>query len=158
VRDGRGRPLYLFLQCQDVTAQRRAEEQLRQSEDRFRLLVEAVQDYAIFMLDPEGYVISWNAGAQRIKGYSSDEIIGRHFRVFYPDQARAIKHPEYELEVARTRGQYMEEGWRIRKDGSRFWASVVITAVHDQSGRLIGYAKVTRDMSEHRQVLLDAEQ
>jgi PAS domain S-box-containing protein len=158
VRDARGRPLYLFLQCQDVTAQRRAEEQLRQSEQRFRLLVEAVQDYAIFMLDPDGHVISWNAGAQRIKGYSSDEIIGRHFRVFYPDDARAIRHPEYELEVAKTRGQYIEEGWRIRKDGSRFWASVVITAVHDQSGELIGFAKVTRDMSEHRQVLLDAEQ
>jgi PAS domain S-box-containing protein len=157
VRDARGRPLYLFLQCQDVTAQRRAEEELRQSEQRFRLLVEAVQDYAIFMLDPEGRVMSWNAGAQRIKGYRSDEIIGRHFRVFYPEEAKEIEHPEHELLLARARGRYEEEGWRIRKDGSRFWASVVITAVYDSSGTLIGFAKVTRDMSERRQALLDAE-
>jgi PAS domain S-box-containing protein len=128
VRDARGRPLYLFLQCQDVTAQRRAEEELRQSEQRFRLLVEAVQDYAIFMLDPEGRVMSWNAGAQRIKGYRSDEIIGRHFRVFYPEEAKEIEHPEHELLLARARGRYEEEGWRIRKDGSRFWASVVLDA------------------------------
>lgn len=157
VRDARGRPLYLFLQCQDVTAQLRTEEQLRQSEQRFRLLVEAVQDYAIFMLDTEGRVISWNAGAERIKGYRGSEIIGRHFRVFYPEEVQASGHPEYELEIARTRGKYGEEGWRIRKDGSRFWASVVITAVRDQTGDLIGFAKVTRDMSERRQALLDAE-
>jgi PAS domain S-box-containing protein len=157
VRDARGHPLYLFLQCQDVTAQRRAEEQLRQSEQRFRMLVEAVQDYAIFMLDPEGRVSTWNAGAQRIKGYRSDEIIGQNFRVFYPEDVQVTGHPEHELEVARSRGQYEEEGWRIRKDGSRFWASVVITAVHDARGELIGFAKVTRDMTERRRALLDVQ-
>jgi PAS domain S-box-containing protein len=157
VRDARGRPLYLFLQSQDVTAQRRAEEDLRQSEQRFRLLVETVQDYAIFMLDPQGHVVSWNRGAQRIKGYRSDEIIGKHFRTFYPQEMRDIRHPENELELARERGVYEEEGWRIRKDGSRFWASVVITAIFDQDGRHVGFAKVTRDMSERRKMLIDAE-
>ena len=157
VRDARGRPLYLFLQGQDVTAQRRAEEDLRQSEQRFRLLVETVQDYAIFMLDPQGYVVSWNRGAERIKGYRSSEVIGQHFRIFYPQQQQDIRHPENELVLARERGVYEEEGWRIRKDGSRFWASVVITAVHDHDGKHIGYAKVTRDMTERRQMLIDAE-
>ena len=157
VRDARGRPLYLFLQGQDVTAQRRAEEELRQSEQRFRLLVEAVQDYAIFMLDPTGHVVSWNRGAQRIKGYRSHEIIGQHFRIFYPQEQQEIRHPENELAMASEHGVYEEEGWRIRKDGSRFWASVVITAVYDQDGKHIGFAKVTRDMTERRQMLLDAE-
>ena len=157
VRDARGRPLYLFLQGQDVTAQRRAESDLRQSEQRFRLLVEAVQDYAIFMLDPHGNVASWNRGAQRIKGYKSSEIIGQHFRIFYPQEMRDIRHPENELELAKRRGVYEEEGWRIRKDGSRFWASVVITAVYDQDGSHIGFAKVTRNIDERRQMLVDAE-
>jgi PAS domain S-box-containing protein len=157
VRDARGRPLYLFVQVQDVTAQRRAEEELRQSEQRFRLLVEAVQDYAIFMLDPQGHVVSWNRGAERIKGYRSSDIIGKHFRIFYPKEMQDIRHPENELELAKRRGVYEEEGWRIRKDGSRFWASVVITAVYDQEGNHIGFAKVTRDMSERRRMLLDAE-
>ena len=157
VRDARGRPLYLFLQSQDVTAQRRAEEKLRESEQRFRLLVQAVEDYAIFMLDPEGHVVSWNRGAQRIEGYKSSEIIGQHFRVFYPQEQRDIRHPEHELEVARSRGVYEEEGWRVRKDGSQYWASVVITAVYDQDGNHIGFAKVTRDIDERRQLLLEAE-
>lgn len=157
VRDARGRPLYLFLQSQDVTAQRRAEEELRQSEQRFRLLVEAVQDYAIFMLDPQGHIVSWNRGAERIKGYRSDEIIGQHFRVFYPKHMQDVHHPEKELELARAHGVYEEEGWRVRKDGSVFWASVVITAVYDQQGRHIGFAKVTRDIEERRKLLLDAE-
>ena len=157
VRDARGRALYLFLQAQDITAQRNAEEALRQSEERFRLLVEAVQDYAIFMLDPEGHISSWNAGAQRIKGYTADEIIGKHFRTFYPPDKQAIKHPEHELELAIANGHYEEEGWRIRKDGSHFWASVLITAVYDRSGRHIGFAKVTRDIDERRQMLLERE-
>jgi PAS domain S-box-containing protein len=157
VRDARGRPLYLFLQGQDVTAQRHAEEELRQAEQRFRLLVEAVQDYAIFMLDPDGSVVSWNRGAQRIKGYRRNEIVGKHFRIFYPQEQQDIRHPENELELAREHGAYEEEGWRIRKDGSRFWASVVITAVYDQDGKHVGFAKVTRDMTERRQMLLDAE-
>lgn len=157
IRDSRGRALYLFLQAQDVTAQRAAEEALRQSEERFRLLVEAVQDYAIFMLDPDGHVASWNAGAERIKGYTAGDIIGEHFRRFYPPEKQLERHPEHELELALRDGHYEEEGWRVRKDGSRFWASVLITAVHDREGRHIGFAKVTRDIDERRTMLLDRE-
>jgi PAS domain S-box-containing protein len=148
VRDGHGRPLYLFLQVQDVTRQRQMEEQLRETEGRFRLLVEAVQDYAIFMLDADGHVASWNAGAQRSKGYSAEEIIGQHFSTFYPPEVAASGHPERELEIALAEGKYEEEGWRVRKDGTRFWAHVTITAVHDASGRHVGFAKVTRDNTE----------
>ena len=153
VVDAHGRALYVFLQMQDVTAQRAAEEQLRQSEERFRLLVEAVQDYAIFMLDPDGHVASWNAGAERSKGYTAQEIIGRHFRTFYPPDKQEAKHPEWELGMAIRDGHYEEEGWRIRKDGSRFWANVVITAIRNERGDLVGFTKVTRDMSERRAML-----
>ena len=153
VLDAMVRPLYFFLQVQDVTGQRAAEAELRQTEQRFRLLVEAVQDYAIFMLDPEGHVASWNAGAQRSKGYTAEEIIGQHFRVFYPPEKQAEKHPERELELAQVEGRYEEEGWRIRKDGSRFWAHVTITAVYDEEGELVGFAKVTRDSTERRRML-----
>lgn len=127
--------------------------QLRQSEERFRLLVEAVQDYAIFMLDPSGHVVSWNIGAQRIKGYHGAEIIGRHFSCFYPQEDLERGKPEWELRVAAKEGRFEDEGWRLRKDGSRFWASVVITAVRDDSRKLIGFAKVTRDFTERMQVL-----
>jgi PAS domain S-box-containing protein len=150
VLDSSGRPLYLFLQVQDVTAQRGAEEELRRSEARFRLLVEKVEDYAIFMLSPQGYVESWNAGAQRIKGYTEDEIVGRHFRTFYPPEVQQSRHPEHELELALRDGHYEEEGWRVRKDGTRFWANVLITAVHEEDGRHVGFAKVTRDVSHRR--------
>ena len=153
VLDAVERPLYFFLQVQDVTGQRIAEEELRRTEQRLRLLVEAVQDYAIFMLDPDGHVASWNPGAQRSKGYSAEDIIGQHFRVFYPPDKQAEKHPEHELELARRDGRYEEEGWRIRKDGSRFWAHVTITAVHDEHGDLVGFAKVTRDSTERRRML-----
>lgn len=152
VRDSVGRALYVFLQLQDVTAERAALEELRRSEERFRLLVETVQDYAIFMLDPTGHVVSWNAGAQRSKGYTAPEIIGRHFRVFYPEELQARHHPEHELEIALREGHYEEEGWRVRKDGTTFWANVVITAVFDASGRHVGFAKVTRDNSERRRL------
>lgn len=157
VRDSHGRALYLFLQLQDVTAQRGAEKELLLSEERFRLLVEAVEGYAIFMLDPSGHVMSWNAGAERIKGYTAEEIIGQHFRNFYPPEKQAEQHPEHELEWALRDGRYEEEGWRVRKDGSRFWASVLITAVRDESGRHIGFAKVTRDFTERRRMLEDLE-
>lgn len=150
VRDSRGQALYVFLQVQDITRQRAAEEELRRSEERFRLLVEAVNDYAIFMLDPYGHVASWNAGAQRIKGYLATEIIGQHFRIFYPSDKRAEKHPEHELQVALRTGHYEEEGWRLRKDGTRLWANVLITAVFNDMGEHIGFAKVTRDMTERR--------
>ena len=158
VLDSAGRPLYLFLQVQDVTAQRAAEEQLRQSEARFRLIVEAVEDYAIFMLSTDGTVQSWNAGAQRINGYAEDEIVGRHFSTFYPPEVVASGHPERELEAALRDGHYEEEGVRVRKDGSRFWANVLITAVHDRDGRHVGFAKVTRDNSERREMLAQLQQ
>ncbi|MEV7431016.1 MULTISPECIES: PAS domain S-box protein [unclassified Nocardioides] len=153
VLDAQDRPLYFLLQAQDVTEQRLAEAELHETEQRFRLLVEAVQDYAIFMLDPEGHVASWNAGAQRSKGYSADDIVGRHFRVFYPPDKQAERHPEHELAIARREGRYEEEGWRLRKDGSRFWAHVTISAVHDADGDLVGFAKVTRDSTERRRIL-----
>ena len=136
VRDPDDRPLYLFAQAEDVTAQRQMLEQLRASEERFRLLVEGVADYAIFMLDPQGRVTTWNTGAERMKGYRADEVVGRHFRVFYPPEAQAAHHPEHELEVAVREGRYEEEGWRIRKDGTAFWANVVITALNDSDRNL----------------------
>ncbi|HEX6588303.1 MAG TPA: PAS domain-containing sensor histidine kinase [Longimicrobiales bacterium] len=116
--------------------------------DLFRLLVEAVRDYAIFALDPQGYILTWNPGAERFKGYRPSEIIGKHFSVFYPQDAIDRGHPQYELEVAKREGRFEEEGWRIRKDGTRFWANVVITALRDRSGELIGFGKVTRDLTE----------
>lgn len=157
VRGSGGRALYLFLQVQDVTAERAAAEELRRSEERFRLLVEAVEDYAIFMLDPDGYIASWNIGAQRSKGYTADDIIGQHFRVFYPPDVQASKHPEHELEEALRVGHYEEEGWRVRKDGSRFWASVLITAVYNEAGEHIGFTKVTRDSSQRRRLEQERE-
>jgi PAS domain S-box-containing protein len=123
------------------------------SDDRYRALVESISDYAIFWLDPEGHVTSWNLGAQRFKGYTADEIVGKHFSVFYPDDARASGHPEHELEIARREGRYEEEGWRVRKDGSLFWANVVITAVWGDDGQLIGFGKVTRDFTERKELL-----
>lgn len=125
-------------------------EELRRSEERLRLMIEAVKDYAIFLLDPEGYISSWNEGAQRLKGYTSDEIIGQHFSIFYPEEALARRWPEHELRVARLEGRFEDEGWRVRKDGSRFWANVVITALFDDEGTLVGFTKVTRDLTERK--------
>jgi PAS domain S-box-containing protein len=125
---------------------------LRRSEQRFQLFVEAVRDYAIFMLDPEGHVATWNRGAERIKGYKASEIIGSHFSRFYPEQDLQAGKPQWELKVAAKEGRFEDEGWRIRKDGSRFWANVIITAVHDETGKLIGFGKVTRDFTERMQV------
>jgi len=128
-------------------------EELRRSEERFRLLVERVQDYAIFMLDPDGRIASWNIGAERIKGYSASEVIGRHFSIFYPPEDVAAGKPEMLLRKALEMGRVEDEGWRRRRDGSRFWGDVVITALFDESGRLHGFAKVTRDLSERRRVV-----
>ncbi len=116
----------------------------------FRILVESVKDYGIFMLDPDGYILSWNVGAERLKGYSAHEIIGKHFEIFYTEDAQLRKHPQYELEVAKEKGRYEEEGWRIKKDRTRFWANVVITAVYDDEGKLSGFSKVTRDVTQRR--------
>ena len=150
VRDATGKLRGFAKVTRDLTGRRSAEERLRQSEELFRLLVSAVQDYAIFMLDPTGHIATWNAGAQRIKGYTPAEIIGKHFSIFYPEEDKKSGKPARELEIASRTGVYEEEGWRLRKDGSRFWANVVITAVHDSSGRLRGFAKVTRDITERR--------
>ena len=125
-------------------------EQLRESERRFRLLVEAVTDYAIFMLDPEGNIVNWNTGAQRIKGYGAEEIIGQHFSRFYTDADRRNRVPERMLETAARTGKSEAEGWRVRKDGSAFWASVVVEAIREPTGELLGFAKITRDLTEQR--------
>ncbi|HEX8201731.1 MAG TPA: PAS domain S-box protein, partial [Isosphaeraceae bacterium] len=121
------------------------------SEDYFRLLVERVQDYAIFLLDPEGHITTWNPGAQRIKGYRAEEILGSHFSRFYPEEDIQSGKPERELEIAQAEGRVEDEGWRLRKDGTRFWANVVITALFDTNGQLRGFAKVTRDLTERKQ-------
>jgi PAS domain S-box-containing protein len=124
----------------------------------YQLMVEAVRDYAIFMLDPNGYVASWNTGAERIKGYKASEIIGQHFSVFYSEEDVARAHPQRELEIALRDGRFEEEGPRLRKDGSEFWANVVITAVRDETGALVGFAKVTRDLTERRNAELKAKE
>ncbi|KFN50177.1 ATP-binding response regulator [Arenimonas composti] len=121
-------------------------------EEMFQLLVERVRDYAIFMLDPAGIVMSWNRGAQRIKGYAAAEIVGHHFSRFYPEEALRAGWPQTELKLAAAEGRFEDEGWRVRKDGSRFWANVVITALHDDSGHLRGFAKVTRDLTERKRM------
>ena len=117
---------------------------------RNRVLVEGVRDYAIFMLDATGHIVSWNAGAERIKGYTASEILGKHFSVFYPEEAKRRRHPEHELAVATEKGSYQEEGLRLRKDGTSFWAHVLITALRDDKGRVRGFAKVTRDITERK--------
>jgi len=129
---------------------RQAFTELRASEERFRLLVQGVADYAIFMLDPNGFVTNWNAGAARIKGYAAEEIVGHHFSRFYPEEDQQRRLPQTALETARRTGKYEAEGWRVRKDGTRFWANVVIDAIHDGTGQLIGFAKITRDLTERR--------
>ncbi|MET0819068.1 MAG: PAS domain-containing sensor histidine kinase [Solirubrobacteraceae bacterium] len=144
----------------DVTARHLEEEQDRarsfelETANRqlaeFRRLVSSVRDYAIFMLDPDGHILSWNTGAEHLKGYTRDEIVGRHFSTFYTEADRARDHPAGELEIATSEGRYEEEGWRVRKDGTMFWAGVTITAVRDEDGLLTGFAKVTRDLSERR--------
>jgi PAS domain S-box-containing protein len=131
---------------------KRREEELLRSEERFQLLLEAVSDYAIFMLDPDGVITTWNAGAQRIKGYAAREIIGQHFSVFRLEEDIRDGKPEQELAIAARDGRIEEEGWRLRKDGSKFWANVVLSAIYDRSGVLIGFAKITRDLTDRQRL------
>jgi PAS domain S-box-containing protein len=135
----------------EIAQRKLTEEELRRTEERFRLLVETVQDYAIYMLDPAGIVTSWNVGAEHIKGYRTEEIIGQHFSRFFSAEDVERGEPEMELEVAVEQSRFSSEVWRVRKDGSRFWASVVITALHDQQGKLVGFSKITRDLTECKQ-------
>jgi PAS domain S-box-containing protein len=151
VRDSTGSIFLVGNVVLDITNRRRAEQRLRQSEERFRLLVEGVTDYAIFMLDPEGRVASWNPGAERIKGWKAEEILGQPFTRFYPPEDVEAGRPQENLHRAATQGHHHEEGWRVRKDGSRFWADVHIAAQRDEQGVLRGYTKITRDISEQRQ-------
>ena len=144
---------FLAVAFENVTERRHAEHQIRESEERFRLLVEGVKDYALFQLDPGGHIMSWNAGAERLKGYTAKEIIGKHFAVFYPPADVQSGKPAEKLAEAARKGQSQDEGWRTRKDGSRFWASVVITALRNARGDLQGFAKLTRDMTEQREKL-----
>jgi PAS domain S-box-containing protein len=140
-----------IAQLQQKTRVLEKELALRQSEERFRLLVEAVQDYAIFMLNPEGIITSWNIGAERLKGYKTAEILGKHFSCFYPEEDVRNGKPQWELVIAAKESRFEDEGWRLRKDGSRFWANVIITAVRNVQGELLGFAKVTRDFTERMQ-------
>lgn len=135
---------------QDTTLRKQVEEALRESEQRFRLLVEGVRDYAIFMLDPEGRVATWNAGAERIMGFRADEILGQHFSRFCTQEDVQSGKPDFELKTAAARGRFEDEGWRVRKDRSRFWANVMITAVRDNAGKLLGFSKIARDFTERK--------
>jgi PAS domain S-box-containing protein len=135
----------------DLTERKENDEQLRQSEERYRALVEQLNDYGIFMLDEKGRIVSWNEGAKRIHGYTADEIIGKYFSIFFPEEDLINGKPSRELKIARNEGKYEEEGWRIRKDGIRFWANVVITPVYNNDGAHIGYSKVTRDLTERKE-------
>jgi PAS domain S-box-containing protein len=144
----------------DITERRAAQEALVESERRFRMLVQSVIDYAIYMLDPSGIVTNWNAGAERLKGYAANEIVGQHFSRFYTKEDRAAGLPMRVLDTASNEGRFEGEGWRIRKDGSRFWASVVLDAIRDEGGKLVGFAKITRDITERRaahEALLESE-
>lgn len=150
LRDDTGAVLGFSKVTRDLTERRAASQALRLSEERFRQLVDSVKDYAIFLLDATGRVATWNAGAERLKGYTPPEIIGQHFSVFYPQDDIDAGKCEYELEEASLTGRFEDEGWRLRKDGTRFWANVVITALRDSVGRVTGFSKVTRDLTERR--------
>jgi PAS domain S-box-containing protein len=151
IRDQDGNHVGFAKVTRDLTDKREAEQALRRSEERFRLLVQGVTDYAIYMLDPLGYVSSWNAGAERFKGYSAEDIIGKHFSQFYQEKDREVGVPERALQTAEREGRFEAEDWRVRKDGRRIWAHVVIDPIRDEEGNLIGFTKITRDLTERKQ-------
>jgi PAS domain S-box-containing protein len=150
IRDADGYLLGFAKTVRDVTESRMAQQALAESERRFRLLITSVIDYALFTLDLEGVIQSWNPGAERAKGYTAHEIIGKHFSIFYTPEAREAGEPKRVLSTARSQGRFEGEGWRVRKDGSRFWANVVIDPIRDEDGNLIGFTKITRDITERR--------
>jgi PAS domain S-box-containing protein len=158
IRDEDGKVIGFAKVTRDMTEKREAQQALLEAERHFRILVQGVTDYAIFMLDPNGRVTNWNAGAQRIKGYAPEEIIGEHFSRFYTPEDREAGNPTTAIETSRKTGRYEAEGWRVRKDGTRFWASVVLDAIRDDEGELIGFAKITRDMTEKRETQLKLEE
>ena len=151
LRNSSGKLVGFAKVTRDLTERRGAEERLRISEQRFRLLIDNVRDYGLFNLDLSGKIISWNTGAERITGYRSDEIVGKHFSIFYPAVDIAAGKPKRELEIVRRDGRFEEEGWRVRKGGQEYWCNVVITAIYDTDGQLVGYGKVTRDLTERRE-------
>ena len=158
IRNDAGVALAFSKVMRDVTAQQQASEALRQSEERYRLLVDSIRDYAIFMLDASGRVASWSPAAERMKGYRADEIIGQHFRIFFTPDDRQRGKPEQELHAAETTGRAEGEGWRVRKDGSRFWGDEIVAPIRGESGALRGYAKVVRDLTDRQRAALEREQ
>src|SRR6266581_4000182 len=149
-RDGAGRPVRVIGVCQDITERKLAEEQVRASQERFRMMVENVRDYAIYILDMNGYVTSWNLGAERIEGYRAEEIIGRHYSCFFPSDHAARGDPGMQLQFAAIQGRYESEGWRVRKNGSQFWAHVIITPLLDETGKSRGFSEITHDITERK--------
>ncbi len=158
IRNDAGQLIGYAKITRDLTERRATQEALRRSEERFKLLVQGVHDYAIYMLDPQGHIANWNTGAQRFKGYSEAEIVGEHFSRFYTDEDRASDLPRRALDIAAREGRFEQEGWRVRKDGTRFWANVVIDPIRNDRGELLGFAKVTRDVTERRDAQLALEE
>jgi len=157
IRDENGELAGFAKITRDITEKKLAQEALRESEERFRILVQGVNDYAIYMLSPQGVITNWNSGAKRIKGYAEEEVIGSHFSRFYTEEDRASGLPMRALAQAAETGRFEAEGWRVRKDGTRFWAHVVIDRIRNEMGHLVGFAKVTRDITERRQAAEDLE-
>jgi len=149
-RDGSGRPVRIIGVCQDITERKLAEEQVRVSQERFRMMVENVRDYAIYMLDMNGYITSWNLGAERIEGYRAEEIIGKHYSCFFPPDHAARGDPGMQLQFASIQGRYESEGWRVRKNGSQFWAHVIVTPLLDETGKSRGFSEITHDITERK--------
>src|SRR4051794_531388 len=158
IRDAAGELAGFAKSSRDITDRKAAQDALRESEERFRLLVQGVTDYAIYMLSPEGTITNWNAGARRIKGFEHDDVVGTHFSRFYTDEDRASGLPARALAQAAEAGRFEAEGWRVRKDGTRFWAHVVIDPIRDDAGELLGFAKITRDITERRNAAIALEQ